>query len=82
MIMLRLDSARNNLMRIDLMFSSVTSVAAIGALIAGIFGMNLNSDLEDDPDMFAIVVGIVIGGGAVALVAFFAWTRMRGYLVT
>jgi magnesium transporter len=82
MIMLRLDTARNHLLRIELMFTALTSVAAIGALIGGLFGMNLRSDLEEEPHLFWIIVGIVMIGGLVSFVSFLVWIRMRGYLVT
>ncbi|GBG31250.1 Magnesium transporter MRS2-B [Hondaea fermentalgiana] len=51
-ITLRLDSARNKLLGIDLLVTSVTSAAAIGALIAALFGMNLNSGVAEDPHWF------------------------------
>ena len=53
--MLMLDVARNRLHRVELWMSLVTMAVAWGALVAGIFGMNLQSGLETNNYAFAIV---------------------------
>jgi magnesium transporter len=63
--MLRLDSARNRLLQIELAVSMVTSTAAVGAMIAGIFGMNLNSHIQESEHWFwgvatTLVVGMIV----------------------
>ena len=81
-LMIRLDSARNNLLKIELMVASVTSAAAIGALIAGIFGMNLDSDVQDSPNLFWPVAGTLIFGSMLSVVCFFCYVQRSGWLIT
>ncbi|KAL4109234.1 hypothetical protein PRIC1_000936 [Phytophthora ramorum] len=47
LVMLKLDSMRNYLLRVDLVFSLVTISLSVGTLLAGVFGMNLASGVED-----------------------------------
>ncbi|KAA1476106.1 Mg2+ transporter protein cora-like protein [Dentipellis sp. KUC8613] len=48
-----LDSNRNALLALDLKVSIYTMGLGMGALVAGLFGMNLTSQLEDTPYAFA-----------------------------
>jgi len=60
-ITLRLDTARNKLLGIELLISSFTAAAAIGALFAGLFGMNLHSGVEETPRWFwGWFIGIMV----------------------
>ncbi|KAG3115271.1 hypothetical protein PI124_g5653 [Phytophthora idaei] len=47
LVMLKLDSMRNYLLRVDLVFSLVTISLSVGTLLAGVFGMNLASGVEE-----------------------------------
>ncbi|CEG50083.1 metal ion transporter family [Plasmopara halstedii] len=47
LVMLKLDSMRNYLLRVDLVFSLVTISLSAGTLLVGVFGMNLSSGVED-----------------------------------
>ncbi|KAI7963944.1 hypothetical protein MJO29_004371 [Puccinia striiformis f. sp. tritici] len=65
-----LDSNRNTLLALDLKVSIGTMGLGVGALTAGLFGMNLRTHLESDPYAFYIVsggtlmmVGLTIGYG-------------------
>lgn len=55
---LMLDSGRNALLALDIKVSIATLGIGTGALVAGLFGMNLTTTLEDNPWAFAIVSGI------------------------
>ncbi len=64
-VMLRLDSAGNHLLQIELAVSMVTSTAAVGAMVAGIFGMNLDSGIQDSKHWFwgtaaTLVIGMIV----------------------
>jgi len=81
LLMLRLDTARNSLLRIDLMVSSITSVAAVGALVAGIFGMNLSSGVEDTPHWFWGVASTLVFGSIILVTSIFWYIRHKGWLI-
>lgn len=55
---LMLDSGRNALLALDIKVSIATLGIGTGALVAGLFGMNLTTTLEDSPYAFLIVSGI------------------------
>lgn len=55
---LMLDSGRNALLALDIKVSIATLGIGTGALVAGLFGMNLTTTLEDNAYAFAIVSGI------------------------
>jgi len=81
-IALRLDSARNKLLRIDLVVSSITSVAGIGALFAGLFGMNLKSGVSEDPMWFWAWFGTIVGGLPVMVGLAVFYIYRKGLLIT
>ncbi|KAF9003336.1 hypothetical protein BDQ17DRAFT_1242170 [Cyathus striatus] len=62
-----LDSNRNSLLALDLQVSIATLGIGTGALIAGLFGMNLTSHMEAHPYAFYIMTAF--SGGAALLVA-------------
>lgn len=66
-----LDSNRNALLALDLKVSIATMGLGCGALIAGLFGMNLKSHMEDMPYAFA---AMTIGSTAIA--SFVAWAGL------
>ncbi|WVR05459.1 hypothetical protein IAU60_002475 [Kwoniella sp. DSM 27419] len=54
---LMLDSGRNALLALDIKVSIATLGIGTGALIAGFFGMNLTTQMEDSPYAFLAVTG-------------------------
>lgn len=79
---IKLDTARNNLLKVDLMVSCVTSVAAVGALIAGIFGMNLESSIQNSPNWFWSLTGVLTFGSLTTVVVMFTLIKRRGWLAS
>ncbi|KAF5340238.1 hypothetical protein D9611_007871 [Ephemerocybe angulata] len=63
-----LDSNRNALLTLDLKVSIATCGIGTGALVAGLFGMNLTSHLETNPYGFYVLSGVA--SGLALLVAF------------
>ncbi|KAK4686367.1 magnesium transporter, partial [Tremellales sp. Uapishka_1] len=54
---LMLDSGRNALLALDIKVSMATLGIGTGALVAGLFGMNLPTQLETSPHAFLLVTG-------------------------
>lgn len=79
---LRLDTARNKLLGVDLIVNSVTSAAAVGALIAGLFGMNLESGVTEAPYWFWTIFGIIVSGIPTMVILFYFIIKSRGLLIT
>ncbi|TFK70819.1 Mg2+ transporter protein cora-like protein [Pluteus cervinus] len=67
-----LDSNRNALLALDLKVSIATLGIGTGALVAGLFGMNLSSHMEEHPYAF-----YVMSASSTALALFIAWAGMR-----
>ncbi|KAF4041975.1 CorA-like Mg2+ transporter protein [Phytophthora infestans] len=57
LVTLKLDSKRNYLLRVQLVFSLVSINISVGTLISGVFGMNLTSGVADASGWF---LGVVI----------------------
>jgi len=51
---IRLDAMRNRVLRLEVYLNIATVSLAAGGVVAGVFGMNLLSGLEEDPHAFAI----------------------------
>lgn len=69
---LLLDSNRNALLALDLKISILTMGIGIGTLVAGVFGMNLKSHMEENEYAFLVMSGLSV------LVAFaFSYTGLR-----
>ncbi|KAJ3410849.1 magnesium ion transporter [Chytridiales sp. JEL 0842] len=62
MIGITLDSERNALIVYDLKANLATVAISTGALVAGLFGMNLTSGVEEVKGLFWAVVGLAMGG--------------------
>jgi magnesium transporter len=52
LVMLKLDSTRNYLLGVDIFFSILAISISVGTFIAGVFGMNLNSNLQNADGWF------------------------------
>eukprot|EP00440_Ansanella_granifera_P030310 gb/GFBE01032931.1/.p1 GENE.gb/GFBE01032931.1/~~gb/GFBE01032931.1/.p1 ORF type:complete len:494 (+),score=106.57 gb/GFBE01032931.1/:1-1482(+) len=52
---LRLTSERNRIMRLELLMGMGTAALAVSTVVAGFFGMNLQSGIEDVPGLFWMV---------------------------
>ncbi|KAI6037617.1 Mg2+ transporter protein cora-like protein [Pisolithus marmoratus] len=66
-----LDSNRNALLALDLKVSILTMGLGSGALVAGLFGMNLQSHLEEMPYAFAAMTA-----ASAAIATFAAWAGL------
>jgi magnesium transporter len=75
-----LDSHRNQLIQIDLLLSFAMFITSLFTLVTGIFGMNLDSGLGDNPRAFDQVAGI---STALVIVGFaaFVWVCRQQRLI-
>eukprot|EP00047_Mylnosiga_fluctuans_P023649 m.142823 g.142823 ORF g.142823 m.142823 type:complete len:433 (+) comp9654_c1_seq3:3747-5045(+) len=78
---IKLDSARNSLLSLSVMFTVVSMCIAGGGLVPGIFGMNLTSNWEEEQGVFAAVVLNVVFGVILAIIAILAYLFYRGVLI-
>ena len=74
---LQLSASRNLLLKTDLFISVTTLFVTVGAMVTGIFGMNLNSAVQDEEGWFKGVIittcaGIVLCTG----IAYFVLTML------
>jgi magnesium transporter len=76
-LVLQLDLLRNRLLRFELMLSISSFVITCGALITGLFGMNLLSHIEFHKSAFYIVTGLMISGMISAFLAFNRYARRQ-----
>lgn len=67
---------RNRLLQLELGTEVTALVFALGALVSGIFGMNLHTGIEDAPGYFVMVVVFIVGCGGM-IVAFALWVIWR-----
>ena len=77
LVNIKLDQHRNQLITTDLILTALTCAMAIITTISGIFGMNLDSGLQDAPNVFNEVT-IATSLGALLLFGgflIFAWRR-------
>ena len=56
-VALQLDVQTNRILRFELLLSISTFVVTCGALVTGLFGMNLLNHMETDSNVFYIVAG-------------------------
>lgn len=75
-----LDSHRNQLIEIDLMLSFAMFISSLYTLVTGVFGMNLDSGLQEDPYVFREVT-IICAGLVVVGFALFVWLCRRKRLI-
>eukprot|EP00271_Cylindrocystis_brebissonii_P007539 TRINITY_DN21103_c0_g1_i1.p1 TRINITY_DN21103_c0_g1~~TRINITY_DN21103_c0_g1_i1.p1 ORF type:complete len:623 (-),score=85.43 TRINITY_DN21103_c0_g1_i1:438-2306(-) len=75
-----LSARRLEVSRLELLLQVGTFAAALGALVAGIFGMNLRSKLEGSVGAFYLTAGAILLGGVLLFIAMFAYLRQRRIL--
>ncbi|GJP51391.1 hypothetical protein CLOM_g10545 [Closterium sp. NIES-68] len=73
-----LDSARNQLIELDVLVNMATCSMAVGGSIAAIFGMNLISSLEETSLAFPIAAGSVLSVSALVFLGLRTYARRRG----
>lgn len=76
-----LSCTRNRLLMFELAITVATLAMTLGALVSGIFGMNLRSGIEDwHGPFYVVLVGIAIAGFLIATIsAFFVGRSKRHY---
>ncbi|XVE59485.1 hypothetical protein DITRI_Ditri05aG0049600 [Diplodiscus trichospermus] len=79
-IAVSLSSRRLEVSRVELLLQVGTFCAAVGALVAGIFGMNLRSYLEEHVFAFWLTTAGIIVGGIVAFFLMYSYLRARKIL--
>jgi magnesium transporter len=79
--MLKLDSTRNHLLAVDVVFSLITVSLTFVMFVTGAFGMNLNSGLEQSTGVFSgVILGCVLV--CIVIVALGLWYfRRKGVLM-
>ncbi|XP_061373103.1 magnesium transporter MRS2-1 isoform X2 [Gastrolobium bilobum] len=78
-INIQLDNVRNQLIQFELLLTTATFVVAIFGVVAGIFGMNFEIPLFDNPSAFQwvlIITGVCGGFIFCAFVWFFKYRRL------
>lgn len=78
LVLLRLDTSRNQLLIADIILSLSGFVLGCGNLIGAIFGMNLVNHLENNPNTFVIVIVITILLMLGVFVGFIGYFRYSG----
>ncbi|KAL2511164.1 Magnesium transporter MRS2-11 [Abeliophyllum distichum] len=79
-IAVNLSSRRLEVSRVELLLQVGTFCIAVGALVAGIFGMNLKSYLEERVFAFWITTAGIIVGSVVAFFVMYSYLRKRKIL--
>ncbi|KAK9061583.1 hypothetical protein SSX86_018766 [Deinandra increscens subsp. villosa] len=79
-ISVNLSSRRLEVSRFELLLQVGTFCVAVGALVAGIFGMNLKSYLEEHVFAFWLTTGGIIFGAVVAFFVMYSYLRARKIL--
>jgi magnesium transporter len=81
LVNLKLDQHRNQLIGIDLILTAFTSSVAMMTAVAGYFGMNLNSGVQEEPILFNLVTTVSCCGALVFFALFVGWLWFRQMLV-
>lgn len=79
-IAVNLSSRRLEVSRVELLLQVGTFCVAVGALVAGIFGMNLKSYLEEHVFAFWLTTAGIIVGAAVTFFLMYTYLRVRKVL--
>lgn len=77
LVNIKLDQHRNQLITVDLILTALTCAMAMVTTVSGIFGMNLDSGLQDAPNVFNEVTIATSLGAMILFMCFiiFAWRR-------
>lgn len=76
-IAVNLSSRRLEVSRVELLLQVGTFCAAVGALVAGIFGMNLKSYLEEHVAAFWLTTAAIIMGGIATFFLMYSYLKKR-----
>ena len=79
-INIALDTLRNKLIQIDLVFTTGTFGVAVAALIASIFGMNIQNGIENSEPLF-IGVTVILCLGVIIFFIVLTWYYRRNRLL-
>lgn len=60
LVMLRLDTSRNQLLIADTVISVVACCIGLGSFIGSIYGMNLKNHMEEDEHMFTVITWLIV----------------------
>jgi magnesium transporter len=82
LVMLKLDSMRNYLLGVDLIFSLIAISLSIGTFVTGAFGMNLDSRLQEKPGWFWGVVSFTLFIFVVLTALGIIYFKQQGVLLT
>lgn len=80
LVAIQMDHRRNELVATDLMVTTGTAGFAFVSMIAGLFGMNLNSGVEETAHWFWSVFALTLVGGAAIVAVIVAWIRRRNLM--
>ncbi|EGZ23917.1 hypothetical protein PHYSODRAFT_487017 [Phytophthora sojae] len=81
LVMMQLDSVRNYLLGVDVIFSIVVISLSVGTFIAGVFGMNLHSGLESADGWFLGVVILTVSIFVVMTITGVLYFKSKGVLL-
>jgi len=81
LVNLKLDQHRNQLIGIDLLLTAFSSALAIMTAVAGYFGMNLNSNMQETEGLFNYVVIFTTIGAMILFVMFVGVVWYRRLLI-
>lgn len=74
---IRLDAMRNRILRLEVFLNLGAVSVATGGLVAGAFGMNLHTGLEETRGMFFIVSGTMVAVSVLAFRLSLAYLRYK-----
>jgi magnesium transporter len=74
-VVLQLDLLRNRILRFELTLSISSFLVTCGALVTGLFGMNLLNHFETHPSVFYVVSGLMASGMIGSYIAFKRYGR-------
>jgi len=79
-IALTLSNRRFEINRLELILSIATLPVAVGALVSGIFGMNLQSTLEMSVVAFYLCTACIVVGAVLMFFGMYSWAKRRRIL--
>lgn len=76
-ITLKMSSRRNQIIKIDLLLTSVTAIFSLLAVVVGLFGMNIRNSLETSLPAFWLVAGALVVFSISAGLLLGRWMRRK-----